>query len=285
MEDQDIERKLSGRTLQVYIYLQRKREPSGVREVQRDLCLSSPSVADYQIEKLAGMGLVAKDNHGRVFVTRKVKVKALESYIDFGRFSVPRLAFYASVFSAIAVLYVAFSISDLSIYGIAVPAAAAAVLWAEAWKVGKSSFSEKARNSKTSESQALLRMLMPGIAAAIVLTAAGIFLFQYSFHQGSVVAIPMNPPYEPSENRLTTEESAELSRQKVVAAGGADSISESVLTGMIFACAVAAGFFVYIITKYRRVLEPEHLSNIRVRNAGLYSAPLMIHAWTEKENR
>jgi predicted DNA-binding transcriptional regulator len=99
-----VENKLSGKTLQVYLYLQRKKEPSGIREVQRDLGLSSPSVADYQIEKLVGMGLAAKDSHGRACIIKKVRVKELESYVSFGRFSVPRLAFYASVFSAVAVI-------------------------------------------------------------------------------------------------------------------------------------------------------------------------------------
>lgn len=174
MEDPDIERKLSGRTLQVYLYLQRKKEPSGTREVQRDLGLSSPSVADYQIEKLVGMGLAAKDTHGRVFLTRKVRVKALDSYVNFGRFPVPRLAFYASVFSTVAVLYALFSASSLSVYGVAVPAAAAAVLWAEAWRMWKFHLIERAQGSEPSERQTLFQMLLPGIVAALVFAGAGL---------------------------------------------------------------------------------------------------------------
>src|SRR5512132_317139 len=90
----EIEHKLQGRTLYVYIYLQKKKAPSGIREVQRDLGLSSPSVAEYQVEKLVEMGLASRDSYGRVVVTRKVKVKALNSYVIFGRFTVPRLAFF-----------------------------------------------------------------------------------------------------------------------------------------------------------------------------------------------
>ena len=82
----DIERKLQGRTLQVYLYLQKKKGPSGIREVQRDLDMSSPSVAEYQVEKLAGMGLVSRDSYGRVVLARRIKVKALESHVSFGRF-------------------------------------------------------------------------------------------------------------------------------------------------------------------------------------------------------
>lgn len=263
MENPDIERKLSGRTLQVYLYLQRKKEPSGIREVQRDLRLSSPSVADYQIEKLVGMGLAAKDRHGRVFVTRKVRVKALDSYVNFGRFSVPRLAFYASVFSAVAILYAIFNISNLSIYGVAVPAAAAAVLWAEAWRMWKFSLIERARNPVAGDRQTLFHMLMPAIAAIAVFAAAGAFLFQYS-QPSSITPAPV-APYDWEASRPTIEESAEMSHEKVVAAGSPSGISESVMTGMLFAAAAVVGFLAYIVARYRsqeRVLEPEQVQQI-----------------------
>lgn len=260
MEDADIERKLSGRTLQVYLYLQRKKEPSGIREVQRDLDLSSPSVADYQIEKLIGLGLAAKDRHSRVFLTRKVRVKALDSYVNFGRFSVPRLAFYASVFSTVAALYALFNFSNMSVYGVAVPAAAAAVLWVEAWRMWNFSLIERAQSSEHSERQTLFQMLLPGIAAAVVFAGAGVFLFQYS-QQGSLLPVPVDTPYG-SESRLTPEESVEMSHQKVVAAGGTAGISEPVLTAMIFAGAGVAGFLVYIVARYGRVLEPEHVQPV-----------------------
>jgi hypothetical protein len=254
VEDPNIERKLSGRTLQVYLYLQRKKEPSGIREVQRDLGLSSPSVADYQVEKLVSMGLAAKDNHGRVFVTRKVRVKALDSYVNFGRFSVPRLAFYASVFTAVAILYVAFSFSSLSIYGVAVPAAAAAVLWLEAWRMWKFSLIERAHSSSHEERQTLLQMLVPGIAALAVFVAAGSFLLQYS--QLDYVEPTPVAPYDWEAARPTPEESAELSHQKVVAAGGSSGLSESVMTAMVFAGAAVAGFLVYIVARCRSAIKP-----------------------------
>jgi predicted RNA-binding protein (virulence factor B family) len=46
-QNSELERRIAGRTLQVYLYLQKKKEASGIREVQRDLALSSPSVAEY----------------------------------------------------------------------------------------------------------------------------------------------------------------------------------------------------------------------------------------------
>jgi hypothetical protein len=249
--------KLTGRTLQVYLYLQRKKEPSGIRAVQRDLGLSSPSVADYQIEKLVGMGLAAKDSYGRVSITKKVRVKELDSYVTFGRFSVPRLAFYASVFSAVAVMYAVFNLDGMSVYGVAVPAAAAAVLWLEAWKMWKFSLIERAQNGGPGEKQVLLRMLLPGVAAAVVLAGAGVFLSQYS-QQGFLVPAPV-APYDWAQGRLTLDESVEMSHQRAVEVG-TNLVSGPTLTALAVAGAGAAGFTVLVIARYRRVLVPEHLT-------------------------
>jgi len=263
VEDSDIERKLSGRTLQVYLYLQRKKEPSGIRAIQRDLGLSSPSVADYQVEKLVGMRLAAKDVHGRVSVTRKVKVKALESYVNFGRFSVPRLAFYASVFSAVAVLYVAFNLSSLSVYGVVVPSAAAGVLWLEAWRMWKFSLLERAEKTESRDVRSLLPLLVPGMVALAVFAAGGAFLFQY-VQEPSHVQVEVLPPW--SMGQQTIEESVTLSEQKVAVAGR-DAVASPELTtaAMSLVGVVVIGFLGYILARYRyenRVLEPEHLQKI-----------------------
>jgi DNA-binding transcriptional ArsR family regulator len=50
--------KLSGTTLRVYRYIYRTGKPIGIRDIQRGLSLSSPSVAEYHVKKLLEMGLV-----------------------------------------------------------------------------------------------------------------------------------------------------------------------------------------------------------------------------------
>ena len=253
-QDPDIERKLSGRTLQVYLYLQRKKVPGGIREIQRDLGLSSPSVADYQVEKLVGLKLAAKDRYGRVSLTRKVKVKALESYVNFGRFSVPRLAFYASVFSAVALLYTAFSHSDLSVYGVAVPAAAAAVLWLEAWRMWKFSLLERAEKAESKGAPGVLPLLVPGMVALAVLLAGGAFLFQY-VQEPSQIQVETLPPM--SSGQQTIEESVSVSEQKVAAAGNEGVISpELAAAALPLAGAAVIGFLGYILVRYRSGEEP-----------------------------
>jgi hypothetical protein len=268
-DSDEIERKLQGRTLQVYLYLLKKGEPGGIREIQRDLGLSSPSVADYQVEKLVGMGLAAKDGYGRVHVTRKVKVRALESYVNFGRFSVPRLAFYASVFSAVAVLYVMFNLSSWSVYGVAVPLAAAGVLWLEAWRMWRFSLLERADRAESrriKNAKGVLPLIVPGMVALAVFATGGAFLFQYVQEPPSVQVVQnyITPDAGAAQQQATTiEESVTLSKEKVAAAGqsafAASSLAPSILP---LAGATVIGFLGYLLVKYRcegRVRMPEQV--------------------------
>ena len=176
-QNSEFERKLQGRTLQVYLYLQRKKSPSGIREVQRDLGLSSPSVADYQIEKLVEMGLASRDDYGRVYIVRHVRVKAMQSYVSIGQFMVPRLAFYATIFTAITAFYLIESISSINIYGAAIPAAAAGIFWFEALKMWHFQVGAKHEPAKKPENRDFWVSLAPGLAALTVFIAASFFLF------------------------------------------------------------------------------------------------------------
>ncbi len=251
-QNNELERRLSGRTLQVYLYLQNKKEPSGIREVQRDLGLSSPSVAEYQVEKLVEMELAGRDSYGRVFVTRKVKVKAMASYVNFGRFTVPRLAFYASIFTTIAVLYVIFNFNSLSVYGIATPTGAAAIFWFEAWKLWKYRLI-KAR--KSPEKDYFWVSLMPGLAALAVFIAGGFFLFYYVEPNGLVVTTP--PPADSSSLPFQSSPTGSLTVDDLPAPQrNSGSLfwlgySPMQITIFLFAGTLVSGFVVYLMVKYR----------------------------------
>lgn len=260
----DLERRLAGRTLQVYLYLQKKREPAGIREVQRDLGLSSPSVAEYQIEKLVEMGLAGRDSYARVYVTRKVKVKAMESYVNFGRFTVPRLAFYASVFTAIAALYTTFSFDSLSLYGVAVPAGAAAIFWYEAWKLWKYSLLDKKAAKKPEEKDYFWASLMPGLAALGVFIAGAFFLFNYVAPSGVNVTEPPPidpniPPYSPSPGSpVVVNDFDDASVQKHTGDSPLLGFSPTQVTILLFGGALVAGFLIYVLVRCRSsVLTPE----------------------------
>jgi hypothetical protein len=260
-QNSELERRLAGRTLQVYLYLQKKKEASGIREVQRDLGLSSPSVAEYQVEKLVEMGLAGRDSYGRVFVTRKVKVKAMASYVSFGRFTVPRLAFYASIFTGIAVLYTVFNFNSLSAYGVAVPAGAAAIFWFEAYKLWKHRLLEKLAK-KQEEKDYFWVSLMPGLIALASFIVTSYFLFYYIEPAGPAVdtSVPVerNVPL-PGPGSPVRAEDIPVAEHDITVDLFWRGLSSMNFAMLLFVGALAAGFVVYVMVKYRNkgVLTPE----------------------------
>jgi hypothetical protein len=71
----EIESQLKGKTLIVYWFMLRAPDlPVGVREVQRELGFSSPSVSAHHLDKLHSLGLVDKSLRGEYFLKREVKV-------------------------------------------------------------------------------------------------------------------------------------------------------------------------------------------------------------------
>ncbi|HKX81314.1 MAG TPA: hypothetical protein VJL54_03590 [Nitrososphaera sp.] len=130
-----VEEQLKGKTLQVYMYMIKKKEPVGVREVQRDLSFSSPSVANYHIEKLVELALVSQDEYGRYFVAQKVQVGVLQAFVNIGGLAVPRLSFFAAFFTTMLLAYVLLNMADLNIYAIGFASAGAAAFWYETVRI------------------------------------------------------------------------------------------------------------------------------------------------------
>ncbi len=104
-----IESKLKGKTLQVYWYLLRSSEPNvGVREIQRALGFSSPSVALHHLRKLLNLGLVTKTRTGEYVLMEEVQVGLLRFFMRVGHFLVPRYLFYSVLLSTMLVTYMLF---------------------------------------------------------------------------------------------------------------------------------------------------------------------------------
>jgi hypothetical protein len=109
-DDKTIESELRGNTLRVYWYMLSQNESVGVREVQRAMGMSSPSVASHHLTKLVSLELVQKRPDNSYEVSRVVKVGVLRNFIDFrGRF-LPRYVFVAIFFTAYTVAYIALSL-------------------------------------------------------------------------------------------------------------------------------------------------------------------------------
>lgn len=130
-----IEDQLKGKTLQVYMYMIKRKEPVGVREVQRDLAFSSPSVANYHIEKLTQLALVSQDEYGRYYVIQKVQVGVLQAFVNVGGLTVPRLAFFAAFFTTMFVAYLVLNFAHLDVFAVGFAVAGAVAFWIETIRV------------------------------------------------------------------------------------------------------------------------------------------------------
>ena len=102
----EIESQLKGKTLLVYwLMLKSQSSPVGVREIQRKLGFSSPSVAAHYLDKLLSLGLIDKTMRGEYFLAREVKVGVLRFFTRLGRFMIPRYLFYSVWFTTMLVVY------------------------------------------------------------------------------------------------------------------------------------------------------------------------------------
>jgi len=101
-----LESELKRKTLLVYWYLlQQPTHSVGVRQVQRSLSFSSPSIAVHHLEKLQDLGLVQKKGTGEYVLEEEVKVGILRFFSRLGRFIVPRYLFYSVLFSTMLTSY------------------------------------------------------------------------------------------------------------------------------------------------------------------------------------
>ncbi len=80
---------LKGTALDIYRLLLKTNKPLGIREIQRTLKLSSPSIAQHHLAKLEAVGLVKRE-YGDYVINRV----ELENCVKISRFLIPRHFFY-----------------------------------------------------------------------------------------------------------------------------------------------------------------------------------------------
>jgi hypothetical protein len=95
-EPEDI---LRGLTLKVYHYVLRSGHEVGIREVQRALKLSSPTLAVYHLDKLEQAGFLKKGTMG--YTVDKIYVRNL---VRLRNLLIPKYFFYACFFSLAVIL-------------------------------------------------------------------------------------------------------------------------------------------------------------------------------------
>jgi hypothetical protein len=130
-----LESELKGKTLLVYWYLlQQPTHTVGVREVQRSLNFSSPSIAVHHLQKLENLGLIEKKGTGEYVLEEEVKVGILRFFTRMGSFLVPRYLFYSVLFTTMLATYliVGFIAQVLpSFYALAFGVIALIIFWIE----------------------------------------------------------------------------------------------------------------------------------------------------------
>ena len=94
---------LTGNTVRVYRYALKQRKPIGIREVQRALKLSSPTLAAFHLEKLEQAGLLKQTPEGYI-----VEKLILENYVRFRQLLFPKYLFYFAAFTTSVLLQIIF---------------------------------------------------------------------------------------------------------------------------------------------------------------------------------
>ena len=96
---------IRGNTVRVYLFVL-KNGPCELREVQRALKLSTPSLAFYHLSRLVESGVVSRSEDGRYVVVTDISADLLDGYVRFGRRIIPQLFFLTLIFTAILGYYV-----------------------------------------------------------------------------------------------------------------------------------------------------------------------------------
>ena len=110
-----------------------------VREVQRALDFSSPSVANHHLEQLRELGLVQKQqSDGNYVLVGEIKIGVLRHFVKLGRLLFPRYFFYA-VFStvsfAIYLLLLRQAYTQENLFVLVFGVIVSAIFWYEAIRV------------------------------------------------------------------------------------------------------------------------------------------------------
>ncbi len=138
-EEANLEYALRGKAWRVYWFLLKNGSPVTVREVQRGLHFSSPSVAYHHLEQLRELGLVQKEELGGHYtLVSEVKIGVLRHYIKLGKVLFPRYFFYAVFSTTFYIAYLLLLVQSFTrdnLFIISFGAIVCLVFWYEAIRV------------------------------------------------------------------------------------------------------------------------------------------------------
>jgi hypothetical protein len=99
-------KRIHGTTWDVYLCIFTSKEPLGVREIWRKLDLSSPSLAQYHVNKLLELDLIESTPEG--YCVTSEEVEALRYFLRLRGRLVPRLVIYGGFTLGILIAYFLF---------------------------------------------------------------------------------------------------------------------------------------------------------------------------------
>jgi len=138
-DETKLEYMLRGKAWKVYWLLLKSGHPMSVREVQRALHFSSPSIAQHHLEQLCELGLVEKQEVGGCYaLVSEVKIGVLKHFLKVGRVLFPKYFFYAVFSTTCYIIYLATLMQGLtreSLFIILFGAIVSAIFWYEAIKM------------------------------------------------------------------------------------------------------------------------------------------------------
>ncbi|MCE7734029.1 MAG: hypothetical protein GPJ54_04065 [Candidatus Heimdallarchaeota archaeon] len=104
---------LKGKTLDIYYYLVKNPGYHGVRDVQRTLQYSSPSLAAYHLNRLLEAKVVLRNDAGQyAVISESDKLGTLEEYVKIVKFWIPKTAIYALFLLVLGVGGIIFVVID-----------------------------------------------------------------------------------------------------------------------------------------------------------------------------
>ena len=119
----------------IYWFMLTKGGPVGVREIQRGLSISSPSVVSHHLDRLKRVGVVSSDEYGRYILNTKVEIGVLQGFTRLGGFMLPRFTFYAVFFTTAVLVYLILYGADANMFAALFGGLGAIFAWYETYRV------------------------------------------------------------------------------------------------------------------------------------------------------
>jgi hypothetical protein len=99
-------KRIYGKTLDVYLCILTAEDSIGVRDIWRALDFSSPSLAQYHVNKLLDLKLIEADFEGKYRINDQESIEALRSFLLLRGMLIPRLTIYSALILGILISYV-----------------------------------------------------------------------------------------------------------------------------------------------------------------------------------